>query len=159
MGWELFKEREIKATPETVWKVLKDVDNWHVWDVDLKKATLKGPGTGELGLENAPGEVAMKWSESAKFPFRLHDVRPSSYIAYETPLPGALADWYWDWSKYDASTGTTTMKMGVKVSGLASYLYRIAIGGQTMKAFDICTGNLKELIETGKVSSTATSPK
>ncbi|KAI8917327.1 hypothetical protein BC831DRAFT_485422 [Entophlyctis helioformis] len=149
--WDAYKTVRINTPVQTLWRILMDVPNWPTWDVDLAKATLDtvpavlSPAT----LNGAQGTLDMKFNQS--FRFRLQNIRENEYVEYQTKLPGVTADWYWDISGADAAG--FDLKMGVRFTGWATFAYRGLIGGKTMEAFDICTKNLKQLCETGKVDS------
>ncbi|KAJ3123145.1 hypothetical protein HK098_002144 [Nowakowskiella sp. JEL0407] len=144
--WEVFSEIEIKSTPDKMWAVLKDVDNWPVWDTDLESAKLDAPTE---NLEGATGAVTMKGGTT--FKFKLHNINPTNYVAYVTELPGSSADWYWEYKKFNEAEGTLGLKMGVKFTGLANGLYWFLLKSRCASAMEVCTKNLKSLLETGKV--------
>jgi hypothetical protein len=86
MGWEVFKSVRINVKPERIWKILQDVNSWHLWDIDLIKAQLDGSPT---NLEGAEGNLEMKFRHGSFFRFRLQNLRENKYVEYQTQLPGA----------------------------------------------------------------------
>ena len=45
----------------------------------------------------------------------------------------------------------THLDMGVRITGWLTWGYQLALGSAVSTAFDICTKNLKDLMETGEV--------
>jgi hypothetical protein len=115
----------------------------------LQKVILDNPSLVETkNLQGATGQLYMNFRPKSPFAFRISLVEPLK-VEYETKLPGCLATWYWH---YDAVTDNEVeLKMGVRMSGWLTWGYQFALGKDVAKAFDICTGNLKNLVETGSV--------
>ncbi|KAJ3092540.1 hypothetical protein HK102_006093 [Quaeritorhiza haematococci] len=166
MVWDSFKEVEIKGEPEQIWKILQDVSNCTYdehgvfllqkgpeWDIDLCKSELTDPIPESGSLEGLRGTVTMKQNQKSPFKFTLQNLKPNQYVCYQTPLPGVLVDWYWDFAPIADKPGYTKLKMGAKWNGVVSFLYKWLLSRKSDVAFDICTKNLKELVETGKVTT------
>ncbi|KAJ3416944.1 hypothetical protein HDV05_008002 [Chytridiales sp. JEL 0842] len=120
---------------------------WPVWDVDLRTVTLNDKAAALQNLEGAEGKLTMNNGRS--FDFKIHNVKPNENVSYITKLPGAQADWYWNFKQ--ASAEEVELKMGVTFTGTFTFAYKLLLGGMLGPAFDVCTRNLKTLIEDGKV--------
>ncbi|TPX30097.1 acetyl-CoA carboxylase [Synchytrium microbalum] len=138
MVWDAFKDIEIKATNERFYSVLTDVPNWPQWDVDLEKSFLKDPSA--PAKEGAPGHLKMK--NGREFDFNLGRLDPTGYTCYITKLPGASAEWYWDYSKRNGDVAT--VRMGVKFTGFATFIYKALLAKEVAVAFDNCVPELKK---------------
>ncbi|KAJ3101699.1 hypothetical protein HDU97_001108 [Phlyctochytrium planicorne] len=149
MVFDSFKIIRIKGTPERLFSILKDVERWPVWDVDLKSVRLNGDKN-PPSLEGATGNLTMNNGRS--FDFTIHNVKENAYVSYLTKLPGADADWYWDFKKSEDNAAETELKMGVTFTGGATFLYKFLLGRFLGPAFEVCTNNLKTLVEEGKVN-------
>ncbi|KAI8838399.1 hypothetical protein BC829DRAFT_404416 [Chytridium lagenaria] len=145
--YDSFKIIRFRGSPgNDFFSILKDVEKWPVWDVDLKVVNLndKNPAT----LEGANGRLTMNNGRS--FDFTIHGIKENRYVSYLTKLPGADADWYWDFDR--TSDTETELKMGVKFTGGGTFLYKFLLGPFLGPAFETCTNNLKTLIEDGQVA-------
>ncbi|RHY33731.1 hypothetical protein DYB32_001442 [Aphanomyces invadans] len=142
------KTTRIQATSAQVFNVLKRVEHWPVWDVDLKKVILDTPTS--TPLNNTKGTLFMKNYGGGEHPFAIQNVDESRHFEYFTRLPGADSVWYWTWSE-DTKDGFVDMKMGVRVHGSAALLWRGALAPFLGGAFDKCLKNLKTLAEHGQV--------
>ena len=101
-------------------------------------------------LQGLSGQLTMHFRPNSTFAFKIvKDVR-EQIVEYETLLPGTRAVWYWHFGP-GAEQGTTDLNMGVRLDGWATVLYKWALKRDFEKAFVICTGNLKRLVETGSV--------
>ncbi|KAJ3214770.1 hypothetical protein HDU67_001215 [Dinochytrium kinnereticum] len=149
MVFDSFKTIRIRGTPERLFSILKDVEKWPVWDVDLKVVKLNSENKNPPSLEGATGNLTMNNGRS--FDFTIHGIKENRYVSYLTKLPGADADWYWDFNQAADNTAETELKMGVRFTGGATFLYKFLLGGMLGPAFEVCTRNLKTLIEDGKV--------
>jgi hypothetical protein len=76
------------------------------------------------------------------FKFAISRVEQDAFLSYITKLPGASAQWYW---KLDGSD-STNLRMGVEITGLFSWVYRLALKGALDKAFIECTDNLAKMV-------------
>ncbi|KAF0700032.1 Aste57867_9418 [Aphanomyces stellatus] len=130
-----------------VFNVLKRVEHWPIWDVDLREVKFDTPaGT---PLNETKGTLFMKNYGGGQHPFSIHNVDETSHFEYHTRLPGADAEWYWTWKQVDS--GSVDMKMGVRVHGGSALLWRAALAPFLGTAIDTCLRNLKSLSEEGKV--------
>lgn len=71
---------QVAAAPGTIFRIYQDVENWHIWDPDTKKATLSGPfSAGSRGrLKPAKGNAV---------PMLLTDVVRDSHFTVESKIP------------------------------------------------------------------------
>ncbi|KAJ3333566.1 hypothetical protein HDU76_006607, partial [Blyttiomyces sp. JEL0837] len=103
-------------------------------------------------IEGAEGTLTMNNGRS--FPFVIRNVRENQYVSYLTKLPGADADWYWEFKPANESATEIDLKMGVTITGPATFVWKLIFSPFLPAAFDKCTKNLKTLIEEGTVDGT-----
>ena len=77
--WSTEYQRDIKATPETIWRLFSDVAGWKSWNAGIELIELHGPfKTGTTFTMQPPGQDA--------FISTLIDVRPNELFIDETKL-------------------------------------------------------------------------
>ncbi|WP_214416513.1 SRPBCC family protein [Sphaerisporangium fuscum] len=54
--WEYQHSIETTATPQAVWRLWADVENWGVWNADIKKIELRGPFEAGSEITMVPGD-------------------------------------------------------------------------------------------------------
>jgi hypothetical protein len=70
----------VAASPETVFRIYEDVQNWHTWDPDTKQAFLEGPfRVGSRGRLTPPKGMAV--------PMLLTKVEPGKCFTVESKIP------------------------------------------------------------------------
>jgi uncharacterized protein YndB with AHSA1/START domain len=70
----------VAASPETVFRIYEDVQNWHTWDPDTKQASLDGPfRVGSRGRLTPPKAMAV--------PMLLTKVEPGKCFTVESKIP------------------------------------------------------------------------
>lgn len=70
----------IAASPETVFRIYEDVQNWHTWDPDTKQAFLEGPfRVGSRGRFTPPKGMTV--------PMLLTQVEPGKCFTVESKIP------------------------------------------------------------------------
>ncbi|MFI5448023.1 SRPBCC family protein [Polaromonas sp. UC242_47] len=70
----------IAASPETVFRIYEDVQNWHTWDPDTKQAFLEGPfRVGSRGRITPPKGMTV--------PMVLTEVVPGKCFTVESKIP------------------------------------------------------------------------
>ncbi|KAI9341125.1 hypothetical protein BDR26DRAFT_1007234 [Obelidium mucronatum] len=139
----------INGSPSRLFAVLKKAEQWPVWDVDLKAVTLTDKQAALTNLEGATGSLTMNNGRS--FDFVIRNVIENEQVEYLTKLPGADADWYWKFKAVDESAQAVDLEMGVRITGNVGFVWNLLFAPFLPKAFDICTRNLKTLVEEGKV--------
>lgn len=89
---------EIAATPETVWDIMADIENWPNWNPDVKKACLKG--------ELKEG-TQFQWKTGVgKITSLLQKVEPPHLLAWTGRIMGINAIHIW---RIDAQDDKTTL--------------------------------------------------
>jgi len=78
---------EIKATPETVWKIMADFEAWPKWNSDVKKACLKG--------ELKEGTQFQWKTKVGKITSLLQKVEPPHLLAWTGRIMGINAIHVW----------------------------------------------------------------
>ncbi|KAG9403082.1 hypothetical protein AC1031_006624 [Aphanomyces cochlioides] len=146
-SFDSYKTTRINAPSAKVFNVLKRVEQWPNWDVDLERVELSTPPTAPLN--ETKGTLHMKNYGGGQHPFAIQNVVENSNFEYQCKLPGVISDWYWTWK--ETEDGHVDMKMGVRVHGGAALLWRAALAPFLGGAFDACLKNLKSLAEEGKV--------
>ncbi len=70
----------VSASPETIFRIYQDVQNWHTWDPDTKQASLEGPfAVGSMGrLTPLKGNTV---------PMLLTEVIPGRCFTVESKIP------------------------------------------------------------------------
>ncbi len=76
------------------------------------------------------------------FDFKVDTVIEGSYFSYTVPLPGATSKWYWELDGSD----TTQLRMGVQLTGLMSWMYKLVLEKTLQDAFTVCTNNIIEMV-------------
>jgi hypothetical protein len=108
--WQIAETREARATPEAVWALWADVENWNLWDVDVEYSRLSGPfEAGTAGVLKSHGGPKSKFkiveaTERRSFTNRsrlplctlefVHEVRPlptGVSITHRVVIRGFLA--------------------------------------------------------------------
>ena len=86
----------IAASPETVFRIYEDVQNWHTWDPDTKQAVLDGPfRVGSRGRITPPKGMSVPMLLTQVVPARCFTVEskiPLFRMVFEhelVPVPGA----------------------------------------------------------------------
>lgn len=120
----------INASPDRVWEVLTDIDNWPEWQSSVTKAQLK---------ESLSEGSIFKWKAGGvKFTSRLHTVKVASEVGWTGKTFGASAvhNWYF----YPQDSGTL-VKVEESLQGILPSLFK--------KKFqkDLGTGMKKNLQE------------
>ena len=77
--WSTEYQRDINATPETIWRLFSDVPGWKAWNAGIEFIELHGPfKAGTTFTMRPPGQDA--------FISTLIDVRPNELFIDETKL-------------------------------------------------------------------------
>lgn len=70
----------VAATPATIFRIYRDVSNWHTWDPDTKSASLDGPF-----IAGACGRLTP--TKGRTVPMRLTEVAPDRCFTVESSVP------------------------------------------------------------------------
>ncbi len=72
----------IASDPQTVWKILTDINRWPNWNKTVQSAALEGP--------LAPGSV-FRWKSGSKIVSKINRVEPNQLIAWTGKTMGITA--------------------------------------------------------------------
>jgi hypothetical protein len=116
------------ATPDAVWAIWSDTDNWPTWNPDVTKMRLDGPlRAGATGAMTTSGG-------------RTHDIVIGSvdagreFVLEIRVLPGALFQFVC-WVERSA-TGRTRISQGIRMRGPLAWLYSPMMGARIAQSFD-----------------------
>src|SRR4051794_37673436 len=106
--WSYDHSQTTTASPEAIWPIITDVNNWPAWDKALEAVHLEGPVTvgakGKLKPKTAPRQVS----------FVITDLKENSYFADNTKLPlGELRGSV----SLSAKDGKTEVKFTITITG------------------------------------------
>ena len=143
-AWIVERQLQVNCNAKDLWNIFENVEGWNKWDPDLDYAELEEIPN-KPSLEGATGTVHMK-NNAGSYKFKLHDLDPNGYVAYTTPLTGAVLDWYWSYSE-TTKGGNLILKEGIKATGFLSYVYKMLFASRVAIAFEQALVNLKQLCE------------
>lgn len=86
------------------------------------------------------GKLFMK--NKRVFNFTVDSVEEGSYFSYTVSLPGATSKWYWELK----GSEPTQLTMGVKLTGMLSWMYSYLLNSTLESAFKECTNNLVKMV-------------
>ena len=137
-----FREASIEtsATPERIWKVWSDVDNWPDWNPDMKASHLDGAmGLGATGtIDTRSGGkhdvVVTHYEEGRSFELE-STALPATKLAIRATIT-------------PAGSGTR-MTQGFEPRGLLAPLVGPMMSGTILKTFNEVLGGLKQKVESG----------
>ncbi|MDP8162979.1 hypothetical protein QJU89_07770 [Pasteurella skyensis] len=138
-----FKEVTIKtnATPEQIWTLWSDVENWHEWDNDIEFAQLNGKfEEGACGI--------LKPCQAPKSSFKLINVDTLNEFTARSFLPFTKMDFI---HKITEKEGEMYITHAVQITGLLTFLFSKIIGEKVIKGLPNSMHNLSEMAE--KVSN------
>jgi len=126
-----------KASPQTIWAIWTDVENWANWDTELRSAQLEG--SFQLG---AKGLLVPK--KGVKSAFEITEYVPNQSYAFTTKLPLAKLKV----RRFLAETEPATKFVHeVSFSGLLGGLWSLILGGTFKDALPKVMENLRRLAE------------
>ncbi|MFZ6749017.1 SRPBCC family protein [Undibacterium sp. Ren11W] len=136
----------ISASPETIFGIYEDVQNWHTWDPDTKQAYLEGPfRVGSRGRITPPKGMSV--------PMLFTQVEPGRCFTVESKIP--LFCMLFE-HELVATPGATEVIHRVTFSGLLSFVLGPMLSRQLNAGLPVTLGKLKALAE-GIGSAAATS--
>jgi hypothetical protein len=107
------KAIRINASPEKVWSVLTDINNWSSWQPDIKKAFVTEPIT--------PG-VTFGWvSGGANIHSTLHTVTPLKAFGWKGKSMGILAIHNWSIEQQD---DVVTLRVNESMEGFVAKMLK-----------------------------------
>lgn len=127
----------VAASPETVFRIYEDVQNWHTWDPDTKQASLDGPfRVGSRGRLTPPKGMAV--------PMLLTRVEPGKCFTVESKIP--LFRMLFEHELVPLG-GKTEVIHRVTFAGLLSVVLGPMLSKQLNAGLPITLRNLKALAE------------
>ncbi len=127
----------VRASAETIFRIYADVQSWHTWDPDTKKATLEGPfAVGSKGrLTPAKGNTV---------PMLLTQVEPGRCFTVESRIP--LFRMLFE-HELNPTPGATEVVHRVTFSGLLSVVLGPVLSRQLNSGLPVTLSKLKVLAE------------
>lgn len=139
----------IAATPQTVFRIYEDVQNWHTWDPDTKQAILDGPfRVGSRGRITPPKGMAV--------PMLLTQVEPGKYFTAESKIP--LFRMLFEHELVPTQGGAEVIHR-VTFSGFLSFLLGPMLSKQLNSGLPVTLRNLKALAERAGAGQRVISPE
>lgn len=127
----------IAASPETIFQIYEDVQNWHTWDPDTKQALLEGPfRVGSRGRITPPKGMTV--------PMLLTQVEPGKCFTVESKIPLFRMLFEHELVPLD---GATEVIHRVTFSGFLSIVLGPMLSKQLNLGLPITLGKLKALAE------------
>jgi hypothetical protein len=128
---------ETKASRQTIWKIWTDVDNWAIWDTELKESKLET----EFKL-GAKGSLIPK--KGLKAAFEITELKDGESYAFTTKLPLAELKVRRFFSE---KTDKTEFVHEVSFAGFLGGLWGIILGGTFKAVLPKVMENLKNSAE------------
>ena len=143
MAKEIKTEIVIKATPEKVWAILTDFDNYPNWNPFIK--SIKGQvavGNKIIARLEPPKAKGMTFKPSVL----IFDANKEFKWLGHLLFPG-LFDGEHKFELFDNGNGTTTFRQSEKFKGLLVPLFKKMLDNNTTNGFNLMNQKLKELAE------------
>ncbi len=107
-----------KATPDQIWRVWQDVENWKTWDQEIELSQIDGPfQAGTTG--------SAKFVGTPLFKTRLTQVEPHQLVVQEAYLSFAKVVSYQSMSRI---AGKTEVTFQVEIRGPLSFFFACMLG-------------------------------
>lgn len=127
----------IAASPETVFRIYEDVQNWHTWDPDTKQAFLEGPfRVGSRGRITPPKGMTV--------PMLLTQVEPGRCFTVESKIPLFRMQFEHELVPME---GATEVIHRVTFSGFLSFALGPLLSKQLNSGLPVTLSKLKALAE------------
>ena len=143
MAKEIKTEIVIKATPEIVWAILTDFDNYPNWNPFIK--SIKGQvavGNKIIARLEPPKAKGMTFKPSVL----IFDANKEFKWLGHLLFPG-LFDGEHKFELFDNGNGTTNFRQSEKFKGLLVSLFKKMLDNNTTNGFNLMNQKLKELAE------------
>ena len=143
MAKEIKTEIVIKATPEKVWAILTDFDNYPNWNPFIK--SIKGQvavGNKIIARLEPPKAKGMTFKPSVL----IFDANKEFKWLGHLLFPG-LFDGEHKFELFDNGNGTTNFRQSEKFKGLLVPLFKKMLDNNTTNGFNLMNQKLKELAE------------
>ena len=126
-----------KASPEAVWGLWADVENWKAWDPAVEQSSIDGPfSEGTRGMLKPEG--------GPKSPFVLTGVRPGEGFSDRTRLPLASVDFFHEVERVGEGT---RIAHRIEIRGPLSFVFARLMGRRFEKGLPEAVQNLARLAE------------
>jgi carbon monoxide dehydrogenase subunit G len=130
---------DIDAAPDTVWRVLSDVEAWPAWTPSVRRITRLDPGPPHVGQR-------LRISQP-RFPttvWRLTELVDGRFVAWRAGGPGARATATHALEPHATGTRAT---LGLTLLGPLGLLVGVLTGGRTRRYLELETTGLKRAAE------------
>ena len=109
---------ETKATPEQIWRIWQDVENWKVWDSEIELSRIDGPfQAGTAGCTKFVGTPLFKTLLTQVEPFRL--VVQEAYLSFAKVI---------SYQSMSQVAGKTQVTFQVEIRGPLSFFFACMLG-------------------------------
>ncbi len=137
-NWEYCESVETTATPEQIWKVWHNVEEWPKWDKAIQWAKIDGPfEVGTVGALKPEGFPVTK--------FTITDVEPLKGYSDVSKLPFTTIKF--DHSMEQISENRVRITHHVETKGLLAFLLRFTLLRQLKKGLKNAITKLTRLAE------------
>jgi len=127
----------VKASPENIFDVYTNVEEWCSWDADVKSSSISG-----VFKQGAKGELIPSKGPKAKF--SLAEVTLNQSFTSETKLPLCCMRFE---HQLKSSGEFTEVIHRVEFTGALSFIWRQLIGSQIKKGMPDALNGLKKICE------------
>lgn len=104
---------ETKATPEQIWKIWQDVENWKAWDQEIELSQIDGPfQTGTTGQTKFVGTPLFKTQLTQVEPYKL--VVQEAYLSFAKVI---------SYQSISHDAGNTQVTFKVEIRGPLSFFF------------------------------------
>jgi uncharacterized membrane protein len=133
-------EVTVEAPPETVWQILRDVENWSQWSPTIDRITLLEGRAGELGSRAKVEQPGL---------------RPAVWTVDET-VAGRSFGWSCSGAGYrihaghdirPVGTDRAAVKLSIELTGALSGVLSLLVGKKTREYIDVEGASLKKVSE------------
>jgi len=135
--WKTEFSMECKASEAKIWQVLTDVGNWKEWIGSIEYSTIQG------NFENG-ALVTIKNIKAPSSTNTLKDVVVNKAFTLQSKLPLCTMDCT---HEIVVENDVLKVKLGVKMYGALSFIFRSIFGKNLAKSLPIATRKLVELAE------------
>ncbi len=127
----------VNNTADNVWQTLVDVSSWHVWDTELKEATLEGNfAVGAKGI--------LTPKKGPRLKFYISELVPSKSYTFKTKMP---VGWLIIKRTLTIESETTHFTDDIAFTGFLKLVFGAMLGGQFRKVLPEVMNNFKKLAE------------
>jgi uncharacterized protein YneF (UPF0154 family) len=135
--WTAEFSMECKASEAKIWQVLTDVENWKEWIGSIEYSII------DASFENGT-LITIKNIKAPKATNTLRDIVVNESFTLQSKLPLCTMDCTHEIVK---ENGVLKIKLGVRMYGALSFIFRSIFGKKLEKSLPIATKKLIELVE------------